>query len=82
MVGGTAVSAAARVGLVEKLCGLMNNGEGGESNTSFGDDSLEWTNDGSMVVFAPVWTGNCSQAIIALVVELSHRLAAQPGGCR
>ena len=34
-------SAVAKVGLVEKLCGLMNNGEGGESNTSFGDDSLE-----------------------------------------
>ena len=34
-------SAAARVGLVEKLCGLMNNGEGGESKRPFGDDSLE-----------------------------------------
>lgn len=34
-------SVLARVGLGEKLCGLMNSGEGGESNTSFGEDSLE-----------------------------------------
>ena len=81
-VGGVIVSAAARVGLVEKLCGLMNNGDGGESSTSFGDDSLEWTNDGSMVVFAAIWTGNCSLFITGPVVELSHRFAAQTGGCR
>jgi len=76
------VSAAAKVGLVEKLCGLMNRGEGGESNTSFGDDSLEWTNDGSIVVFAAVWIGNCSPVIMVPAPELSHRLAAQTGGCR
>jgi len=74
------VSAADRVGLVEKLCGLMNKGEGGESNMSFGDDSREWTKDGSMV--AAVWTGNCSLGIMGLPVELSHRLAAQAGGGR
>jgi hypothetical protein len=82
MGGGLIFSAAARVGLVEKLCGLINKGEGGQSNTSLGDDSLECTNDGSMVVFAAVWTGNCSPVIMGPAVELSHRFAAQTGGCR
>ena len=35
MVGGVAVSAATRVGLAKKLCGLTNNEEGGELNTLF-----------------------------------------------
>ena len=53
------VSAADRVGLVEKLCGLMNKGEGGASNTSFGDDSREWTKDGSMAPVAGGWREKC-----------------------
>ena len=76
------VSAAARVGLGEKLCGLMNKGEGGESSTSFGDDSREWTKDGSIVVVAAVWRWYCSPGIMALAVWLSHRFAAQTGACR
>ena len=75
-------SAAARVGLVEKLCGLMNKGDGGESNTSFGDDSLDWTKAGSIVVAEAVWAGNCSLGIMRLAPEPSHRFAAQTGGCR
>jgi hypothetical protein len=80
-VGELMVSAAARVGLGEKLCGLMNKGEGGESNTSFGDDSREWTKDGSIVVVAAVWRWNCSLGIMILVAWFSHRCAAQTGAC-
>ena len=60
----------------------MTKGEGGESNTSFGDDSREWTKAGSMVVVAAIWTENCSLGIMGPVVELSQRLAAQTGGGR
>ena len=75
-------SAAARVGLVEKLCGLMDKGEGGESNTSFGDDSREWTEAGSMVMVGAIWTGNSSLGIMRLASEPSHRFAAHTGGGR
>jgi len=55
---------ADRVGLVEKLCGFMNEGEGGASNTSFGDDSREWMKDGSMTPVAVGWKENWSPGII------------------
>ena len=73
---------ADRVGLVEKLCGLMNKGEGGASNTSFGDDSRDWTKDGSMTPVAVGWKENCSPGIRLPSVWLSHRLATQTGAGR